>query len=190
MFCQSYNRAFVLMAALITSGFIGASAQVPNGSAGQIKPTTVHLRWAKRPGVSRYRLQVALDRKFTDIVFDRLVTTEETAIDDLSPGRYFWRIAPVTTKLGEFSSPIPFEVAPEVTAPVQPRVEQITKDIVAGGGWRAAVGDISRPVLAHLRAPDQFDIVGTNNEGVTFALDAITGVASWSMRPRPQSNLR
>src|SRR6185503_8416764 len=50
------------------------------------------------------------------------------------------------------------------------------------GGWRAAVGDVARPTIAHLRAADSVEVVGTNSNGVTFALDATTGVQLWSTR--------
>jgi len=62
--------------------------------------TTVHLHWGPRPGVSRYRLQLASDRNFHDIVFDRVVNGNETEVNDLAPGNYFWRIAPLTKNLG------------------------------------------------------------------------------------------
>src|SRR5260370_39382153 len=72
--------------------------------------TTIHLRWGARPGVNRYRLQLATDRGFHDIVFDRVVAGTEYQISDLTRGTYFWRIAPLTTKLGEFSAAATIEV--------------------------------------------------------------------------------
>src|SRR5437764_1160051 len=36
----------------------------------------------------------------------------------------------------------------------------------------------------HLRSRDGFDVVGTNSDGVTFALDSASGVALWSFRTR------
>src|SRR5207237_9831681 len=51
--------------------------------------------------------------------------------------------------------------------------------IVSGDGWRAAIGDLPRPVLAHLRLRTSLDIVGVNTQGVTFALDAATGIVWW-----------
>ena len=62
------------------------------------------MRWGARPGVSRYRLQLASDSAFADILFDRVVAGNDYQINDLTPGRYFWRIAPLTDRLGEFSS--------------------------------------------------------------------------------------
>jgi outer membrane protein assembly factor BamB len=192
MICFTHARVLLLAVAamlLIDAGRLnGQSRDFPPAQTN----TTVHLRWGQRAGVSRYRLQLAQDSSFRDIVFDRIVDGNEIDIDDLTPGRYFWRIASLTTKLGEFSSGGIIEVSPP-REPLVPRINDQTKpqtvpanSIVAGGGWRAAVGDISHPVLAHLRAPDKFDIVGTNSDGVTFALDAISGVAFWSFRARGQ----
>lgn len=68
----------------------------------------VHTRWSARPGVSRYRFQLAHDRKFNDILVDRIVNGTETDAGDLAPGRYFWRVAGFDGRdgqLGKFSPP-------------------------------------------------------------------------------------
>src|ERR1700682_2837798 len=79
-----------------------AKTQPPNSQSQQERRTggltTIHLRWAARPGVNRYRLQLAMDRGFHDIVFDRVVAGTEYQISDLTQGTYFWRLAPLTTK--------------------------------------------------------------------------------------------
>jgi len=192
MSCQSYVRALMLIVALTAAGdavrFAGQSSN-QSQTQGDI---TIHLRWGPRPGVYRYRLQLARDRGFADIVFDRVIAGNEVAIDELSPGRYFWRIAPLTTKLGEFSSATPIDVnqpGPQATPRATPKVDERIKPktvpakIFTGGGWRAAVGETNSLVLAHLRSPGDFDVVGTNSDGVTFALEADTGVALWTVRP-------
>src|SRR5262249_23014748 len=157
--------------------------------------TSVHLRWGRQPGVVRYRLQVAQDREFRDIVFDRIVNGNETTVNDLTPGVYFWRIAPLTTSLGAFSGAAPIEVRASgivsATRPTQAAktgiVDAIRPTQVANGGinvtggWRAGVGAVSNPVLAHLRSRESFDVIGTNSQGVTFALEALTGVSLWSV---------
>lgn len=56
------------------------------------------IRWRARPGVERYRLQLALDNAFNDIVFDRAVIGNYYKVTELPPGRYYWRIAPATTE--------------------------------------------------------------------------------------------
>ena len=154
--------------------------------------TKVHLHWGARPGVSRYRLQLAVDRDFRDIVFDRIVNGTETDVNDLPVGKYFWRIAALTrTGLGEFSSSAPIEILPPATAGETPlprpspaasteRPRSVAVRTI--GGWRAAVGDVARPVVGHLRAPDGVEIVATNSNGVTFALDSATGIQLWSTR--------
>lgn len=154
--------------------------------------TSVTLRWGPRPGVFRYRLQLSADRDFTDIVFDRLVSGNQTEVNDLPPGRYFWRIAPLTANLGEFSSAGIVEVGPRSLSGASPATPaptsaiaaqlQTTNSIVAGGGWRTAIGELNAPQLAHLRRSDSSDIVVTNSDGVIYALDAATGVALWAVR--------
>src|SRR5580765_7055336 len=95
--------------------------------------TKVHLHWGARPGVSRYRLQLAADRDFHDIVFDRVVNGTEIDIKDLTAGKYFWRIAPLKQSLGEYSSAAAIDISasdntesastaaqPDVKAPKSP----------------------------------------------------------------------
>jgi len=154
--------------------------------------TKVHLHWGARPGVLRYRLQLAVDREFRDIVFDRIVNGTETDVNDLPVGKYFWRIAAFTKAgtLGDFSSAAGIDIAPPApTFEPSPRPTPIaaaerprTVSVRTIGGWRAAVGDVARPMVAHLRAPDSVEVVATNSNGLTFALDAVNGVQLWSTR--------
>src|SRR5437899_3340681 len=201
MYCSSHLRVLILIATALSSGF-STRAQVPGLISRQFNAqtdssgTTAILRWDPRPGVSRYRLQLALDVGFADIVFDRVVTGNQRQIRELPPGKYFWRIAPLTKTLGEFSSARVIEVhrqtPPDKTRQTDNRENQSVdsrpppaNSIAAGGGWRTAVGDISYPVPAHLHSRDRLDIVAVNSEGVTFALDSGSGVSLWSAR-RPQ----
>lgn len=183
MFHQAYLRPLLLIAALLVGGVIHADAQEPAGAPTPNTGTPVHLRWGKRPGVFRYRLQLARNRNLSDIVFDRVVTGEEVTITDLPAGKYFWRIAALTTTLGDYSAVAEIQVVP-AGATTQPRIEPASNTVIARGGWQATVGDIKRPVLAHLRRSDQFEVVGTNTQGVTYALDAMSGIALWSFRAR------
>jgi len=65
----------------------------------------VYAQWSAQPGVSKFRFQLARDDEFSDIVVDRVVSATETRVSDLAPGKYFWRVAPLICRLGEFSSP-------------------------------------------------------------------------------------
>lgn len=212
MYRSGHLRALVLAAATISLGTLQAHAnnlkstykhspisqpqQEPRGDG----LTMIHLRWGARPGVARYRLQLATDRGFDDIVFDRVVAGTEYQINDLAPGTYYWRIGPLTAKLGEFSSAAAIEVALQTAkAGTQTQTPKSAPDraadtestpvsgsVIAGGGWRTAIGDVTNPVPAHLRSAGRFDIVAVNAAGVTFALDATSGVALWSTsRPMP-----
>lgn len=211
MSCSIHFRGLLLLAALLLPGAVSVTAHsAPFQSNSQANSTEVHLRWGPRPGVSRYRLQLAGDLAFDDILFDRVISGNEYEIKDLSPGRYFWRIAPLTNRLGEFSSIEAIEVRKEVRNEVRktfpesstprpaptpvnsssPNRLATAGPIVTRGGWRTAVGDISHPVLAHLRSSSTLDLVGVNTEGVVFALDASSGVALWSTGRRPADKAR
>ena len=65
------------------------------------------VRWTGRAGVTRYRLQVARDREFSDIVFDRAVVGLEAQVELPQGDIFFWRVAPAAQETGEFSTPEP-----------------------------------------------------------------------------------
>ena len=206
MFCHRHLRLSILTAAtLLLAGLpsqSNGSAFLPNHSgsgtqAGQ--PTNAHLRWGARPGVSRYRLQLASDREFTDIIFDRVVSGTEYEVSELVPGRYFWRVAALSNKPLQFSSAGVIDVSPpiqksdtraDLMSPRQPinatANPVIANRVATGDGWRALIGEVSGPALAHLRSASALDLVAVNNAGVVYALDADSGVALWTARPRPQ----
>jgi outer membrane protein assembly factor BamB len=193
-------RLSIISALLIIAGLGGTSNRQALAQS-NLEPqanTKVHLHWGARPRISRYRFQLAGDRDFRDIIIDRVINGTETNIDDLPPGRYFWRIAPLTQTLGEYSSAAIVDVSesaavrePDVSAPTTPVVGQppAAVTITTTGGWRAAVGDVARPVIAHLRSRDNFEIVATNSNGVTFALDSTSGVQLWSTRASRAMNV-
>src|SRR5258707_591525 len=111
MFCHRHLGLFILTAAtLLIAGLPAHGVGSPFGrnpsssaaQAGQL--TKAHLRWGARPGVFRYRLQLAGDREFADIILDRVVSGNEYEVSDLAPGQYFWRVAALSNKPLEFSS--------------------------------------------------------------------------------------
>lgn len=148
--------------------------------------TSVHLRWPGQQGVLRYRLQLARDDKFNDIVFDRAVFGTEYVVTELSAGRYFWHVAPAVKETGTYSAP---------------RVVEITNDTQAGGGgdstpallpmsnagWRTTTGPVAQPLVAHLRSATSSDVVGVNADGMAYGLDGSNGVALWAARFRPNA---
>src|SRR5258706_15772029 len=106
MYCSGHFRVLLLTAAMFLPGAVSVLAQsnpLP-GSNTQPNNTEGHLHWGAQPGVCRYRLRLANDSAFADISFDRVVAGNDYQINDLPPGRYFWRIAPLTDTLGDFSS--------------------------------------------------------------------------------------
>jgi outer membrane protein assembly factor BamB len=199
MYCSGHFRVLLLSAAILLPGIVSVLAQTGPTE----NPMAVHLRWGPRPGVSRYRLQLASDSAFADIVFDRVVAGNDYQVNDLTPGRYFWRVAPLAATRGEFSSagvidvskptsqesPTPLPITPPVNDSSTPG-SRTGDSVIARGGWRAAVGDISRPLLAHLRTPAKLDLVGINSDGIIFALDATSGVALWSTAHRLTNSQR
>jgi outer membrane protein assembly factor BamB len=204
MYCSGHFRVLFLTAAILLPGTVSIFAQTSLTQTGAVENSTeVHLRWGARPNVTRYRLQLASDSSFADIVFDRVVAGTDYRVNDLPPGRYFWRVAPLTATRGEFSSAGVIEVGKSTSredatplptpSPVRDSSQPgsgAPSSIIARGGWRAAVGDIPHPVLAHLRSAARLDLVGINSDGVIFALDAASGVALWNTARRQTDGKR
>lgn len=165
----------------------GTVAQQREASASQLSPQAlVTVRWGARPGVTRYRLQLANDRDFADIIVDRVVYGHEFQINELMPGKYFWRVASLGGRLGEFSSAGVIEIAQHAAstsgpnvAPTGERTSAGAFTVVTRSGWYAALTEVSRPIPAHLRSRDAVDIVATTSEGRVVALDGLNGVALW-----------
>jgi len=211
MFCQRQLRLFILTAAMLVlaglpaDGISSPSARKPSSSATQgTQLTNAHLHWGARPGVFRYRLQLASDREFNDIIFDRVVSGTEYEVSDLVPGRYFWRVAALSDKPLQFSSAGVIDVSPASTKPDtrtdltrgrQPINAPTPKPapanrVSAGDGWRALIGEVSGPALAHLRSANALDLVAVSNTGIVYALDADSGVALWTARPQQTGSPR
>jgi len=78
----------------------------------------VAIEWTSRPGVVKYRLQVAADEKFQDVFFDGRVTGSRYVIKDLPAGYYFWRVASADSSLGNYSTPVRIFISGGVVTPL------------------------------------------------------------------------
>lgn len=192
--------------AIIRTIFIGlllllvASAAAP-AQTGDNSPVTTHagptalIRWNLRTRAKRFRLQLARDAKFTDIVFDRAVEGREYLVTELIAGRYYWRVAPATPETGTFTRPAPVEIAvqqasvPTPTPTPRPTATPQPQKVLSPGdaGWRAATGDVAQPRVAPLRTVSNPDLVGVNSDGMVYALDGLNGTALWTARFRPNA---
>ena len=47
------------------------------------QPGVTRLKWTKPAGVARYRLQIARDEQFNDVLFDGIVSGDEYLVSDL-----------------------------------------------------------------------------------------------------------
>ena len=47
------------------------------------QPGVTRLKWTKPAGVARYRLQIARDERFNDVLFDGIVSGDEYLVSDL-----------------------------------------------------------------------------------------------------------
>jgi len=186
MICATHSRLLVLMAVVVLYA-TGAVAQRPEATPPQTSPQTlVSVRWGARAGVTRYRLQLANDPGFADIVFDRVVYGNEYQVNELLPGKYFWRVASLDGKLGEFSSAGVIEIAQNAASTSRPIITPKNDrnstgafTVATKSGWYAALTEVSRPIPAHLRSQDAADIVVTTTEGRVVALNGLSGVALW-----------
>lgn len=192
MICLAHSRLLLLALAVLLSCspiFAQRNTAPANASDSSVRPpqTTVTLHWGVRAGVSRYRLQLANDSTFADIVFDRIVNGNEYRMSDVAPGKYFWRVAPLDHRLGEFSSAGVIEVGNNKQPTFVPAIvpaqtsSSSTKpsSVVARRGWSAAFAGVSKTIPAHLKSAQSVEIVATTNDGRLIALDGLSGVALW-----------
>lgn len=157
------------------------TAHAQQAAGAQQVAAPLKLRWPARPRARRYRLQVALDQKFNDIVFDRAVEGLEQEVSGLQPGKYYWRVAPATPETGRYSTPALVEAAlPVAVVPVTAAVIRPPADV----GWQAAIGTVARPFAARLRAGKNSDLVALNSDGTIYALDSADGTPLWVARER------
>jgi outer membrane protein assembly factor BamB len=143
----------------------------------------VALRWRGKPGIERYRLQVARDRDFRDIVFDRAVVGLEYQVELPAGDSFFWRVAPAAQETGEYSEPEPVNLNTSNYAGAPNAVLRSPVDV----GWEAFTGPVLRPQAAPLRSANTMDIVAVNADGTVFALDGTNGSAIWTARYRPNA---
>ncbi|MEO8279778.1 MAG: FecR domain-containing protein [Ideonella sp.] len=53
------------------------------------------FEWAGVNDAKRYRLQIARDTEFADLVFDNAAISQTSQLVELAPGRYHWRLASI-----------------------------------------------------------------------------------------------
>src|SRR5207248_233010 len=125
------------------------------------------------------------------IVLDRVVTGFEYRVAELPAGKYFWRVAPLGAAFSALSGVIDIRATANTANPTQITPRQIQPATQAAsttqGGWYAAVGSVSAPIVAHLRSTAREDIVAISSNGRLVALDAASGVELWAVRLQGQS---
>lgn len=137
-----------------------------------------HLSWTKDVGVNRYRIQIANDPEFKDVLFDGRITGNEYEVRDLPPGHYYWRVAPAELVTGQFQLPAVLEIK-RWTAKAQPAGAAAASG-TAIPGWLAATGEIAKPLAVTLRTGLGIDFIGVNAKGTVYALSGSDGVALWT----------
>jgi outer membrane protein assembly factor BamB len=183
---------FILLTLIFASASHAAHTRAQGTTAATQTKTSLHLRWPAEEGVLRYRLQLARDEKFQDIVFDRAVFGTEYVVTELGPGKYFWRFAPAVKETGTFSPARPIEIPEDAAASdsgggAKPRSTPNTLVPMSNAGWRTTTGSVDRPLVAHLRSSASSDVVGVNSDGMVYGLDGTNGVALWTARFRPNA---
>jgi outer membrane protein assembly factor BamB len=145
-------------------------------------PKAERIAWVGKAGVKRFRLQIANDEQFNDVMFDGLVTGSEYVARDLDPGHYYWRVAPAESTSRQFLKVAQFEIkaATPEKQPASLSASSVTRPVAPG--WFVTTGEIAAPVAAQLRKGADPDFLGINSEGTVYALDGLRGIALWTAR--------
>ncbi|HST50893.1 MAG TPA: PQQ-binding-like beta-propeller repeat protein [Pyrinomonadaceae bacterium] len=156
-----------------------APADAQQKPQAQQSAPSILVRWEGKPGIDRYRLQLATDEKFEDIVFDQAVEGRQYVVQGLPPGDYFWRVAPAAAETSVTYTP-PVRVALSSSAGgVEVANVLMPSD---SSGWRTATGDVATLVPARLRTGAVVDFVGVGTDGRAFAVDGASGISLWTAR--------
>jgi outer membrane protein assembly factor BamB len=153
----------------------------PQQQAREVGPSVL-IRWQGRPGVERYRLQLARDERFEDIVFDQAVEGRQYVVKGLPPGNYFWRVAAAAAETSAAYSRPERVTLPESGEKVAASSAVLPAD---AAGWRTATGEVVRLVPAPLRTGQVSDFVGVGADGRVFAVDGASGISLWTARFNP-----
>jgi hypothetical protein len=107
---QSRNVVRFLLAPILGVVCLAANALGQQASGREITfPTSI--QWQKQKGVNSYRLQIASDEKFQDVVFDAPIKGERYIVQSLPSGYYYWRVTPVGSRAYSYSRPMRFFVS-------------------------------------------------------------------------------
>jgi outer membrane protein assembly factor BamB len=128
------------------------------------------IRWIPQPGVRRYRLQIASDERFTDVMYDGVVRGREYIPRDLRPGRYHWRITSAESRNQRFLRFGQFDVR-------KPSISN-----AHGPGWVVATGEVLGAITAHLQTGRDLDFLAIDSAGTVYALDSARGTTLWTAR--------
>jgi outer membrane protein assembly factor BamB len=182
--------AFAVTLAPLLVSAVFSSSTLARQKYSPAQAPVAKIQWTKQPGVTKYRLQIATDEKFSDVLFDGLIMGSEYVVRDLAPGRYYWRIAQAQNETGQFGKAIPFDV--KLPAMTNPKVAIIkiesssatpnktTRNRDAVSGWSVATGEIMKLMAVELRRGTQQDFLGVNSQGTVYALDGAKGIALWT----------
>src|SRR5215207_701797 len=146
-------------------------------------PPSILVRWQGRPGINRYRLQLATDEKFEDVVFDQAVEGRQYVVKGLPPGNYFWRVAAAAVETS-----ISYTKPERVTLSDSAKGVEVASVVLPAdytAGWRTATGEVARLVPAQLRSGGVTDFVGVASDGRVFAVDGASGISLWTARYSP-----
>ena len=109
-FC-TFRSVPVFLVLTVLPGWASSSNVNGQQAVGRQIAFATSIQWPKQRRVSRYRLQIARDEKFRDVFFDGLVAGERYVASGLSPGYYYWRVAPADMETGKFLQPVRFFVS-------------------------------------------------------------------------------
>lgn len=144
-------------------------------------PPSILVRWQGKPGVNRYRLQLATDERFEDVVFDQAVEGRQYVVKDLPPGNYFWRVAPAAAETS-----VTYSQPERVTLGSEQKVAVASVVMPADAtGWRVATGEVVKVAPASLRPGGVVDFIGLGADGRVFAVDGASGISLWTSRYNP-----
>jgi outer membrane protein assembly factor BamB len=175
-FQSKANRILLLLFLVGTLTAFGYSKALQKSGTQEVP---LLIKWSLQPGVSRYRLQIATDAEFADIVFDEAVTGNEYTVKVLPRGHYYWHVAPAVQETGRFSNASPVDSTGAIPEGA-PDVKPMDASALIRSGWRVVSASVLEPVLVGKVQQSGLVLIAADHKGGVFAFDGTTGEPRWS----------
>ena len=154
----------------------------PKNGAENIEGNCAVLSWKDCGGADRYRIRISMNKEFTALIYDEIVTGRSVELSNLKYGKtFYWTVMPIASSKSEFGG----EVSDVYSFSTAKNEKKNTKELETllsslGTGWRR-VSEGKRPgmyeegaVESLSKAVDEAESVLYNNSSKMYSIKSAT----------------